>query len=138
MTPGTVLFDKRFRFHDGEVGKKLLILLSDDKTGFYVTIKTTSQPQHKGREEGCQSGDRYPNFYIPDGTTCLRGESWLMLGEFYELNASELNRKVTDGEIDYIGNLPRDVVIELLACALGCWDISAHQAEIIRDILPSL
>jgi hypothetical protein len=138
MTPGTILFDKQFQFHDGEIGKKLLVILSDGKIGFYITIKTTSQPQHKGRNEGCQSNDRYPNFFVPDGTTCLRGDSWFILNEFYELNASELDNKVSDGKITYIGNLPTDVLIELFACAIDCLDISTKQADILRDIMPSL
>ena len=138
MTPGTILFDKQFQFKDGEVGRKLLVVLSDGKTGFYLIIKTTSQSKFKGRDEGCQSNDRYPNFYLPDGTTCLQGESWLILNEFYELDAAELDKKVADGEISRIGNLPRDVLIELFDCAINCWDISTKQADILREIMPSL
>jgi hypothetical protein len=138
MTPGTILFDKRFQFLDGEIGKKLLVILSDGKTGFYLIIKTTSQPQHKGKNEGCQSNDKYPNFYLPDGTTCLQGQSWLILNEFYELDASKMDKKVAEGEIRYVGNLPRDVLIELFACAIDCWDISTQQADILRNIMPSL
>lgn len=138
MTPGTVLFDKNFTFHDGASAEKLFVLLSDDSAGVYVAIKTTSQPQHKGRDEGCQTSDKYPNFYVPDGTTFLRGESWLLLGEFYEFDSTRLRHKVSTGEIRQVGNLPRDVIVELLACAIDCFDISDRQADILRNIMPSL
>jgi len=138
MTPGTVLFDPRFEFQDGTVGRKLFIVLSDGKDGIYIVIKTTSQPKHKGRNEGCQSNDRPPNFFVKDGSSCLDGDSWFLLSEFYELKASELLQKSFIGQIKHIGVLPNDMLIELLACAIDSFDISVKQAEILKTVLTSL
>jgi hypothetical protein len=138
MTPGTILVDPHFKFSDGEIGKKILVVLSDGRSGFYVVIKTTSRQKLKGKDEGCQSHDRPPNFYVPDGSCSIRGETWLLLEEFYELEATELGLKVSDGRISQIGNLPRDLLIELLACAIGSFDITESQTQELTHVLTSL
>ena len=43
MIPGTVLFNEKFRFSDGEIGKKLLIILNEGKNDTYIAVKTTSK-----------------------------------------------------------------------------------------------
>jgi hypothetical protein len=113
------------------------------RRGFYSgdrdSFRTRQHPQpHKGRNEGCQSRDPYPNFYVLDGTTFLEGESWLLLGEFYEFESTGLDHKVSTGVIRRMGDLPRDVVVELFACAIDCFDISDRQADILREITPTL
>jgi len=138
MNPGTILHDPRFTFSDGEVGNKLLIVLNDGSDGIYIVIKTTSQPRHKGRNEGCQSNDRYPNFFVPDGSSCLRGDSWFLLGEFYELKAAELQQKFFVGNISRVGELPRDLLVELLACAVDSFDITESQREDLQRVMSSL
>lgn len=138
MTPGTVLFDPQFEFHDGTVGRKLFIVLNDGKDGIYIVIKTTSQPKHKGRDEGCQLKDRYPDFFVKDSSSCLDGDSWLLLNEFYELKASDLLKKSFIGQIKHIGVLSKEMLIELLACALESMDISVKQAQVLQEVLNSL
>jgi hypothetical protein len=44
MTHGTILHDPEFRFKDGEIGNKLFIVLNDGSAGFYVTVRTTTNP----------------------------------------------------------------------------------------------
>jgi len=41
MTPGTLFFDRHFRFHDGEDGQKILIALGTAH-GVTVVVKATS------------------------------------------------------------------------------------------------
>ncbi|HST54069.1 MAG TPA: hypothetical protein VLJ61_18830 [Pyrinomonadaceae bacterium] len=138
MNPGTILHDPQFTFADGELGNKLLVVLNDGKDGIYIVIKTTSQPKQKGRNDGCQLKDRPPNFYVPDGSCCLRGESWFLLVEFYDLKAAELQQKVFVGSIRRIGELPKDLLIELLACAIDSFDIRENQREDLQRVLNSL
>ena len=135
MTPGTILFDTHFEFDDGAVGRKLLVLLNDGTCGFYITLKTTSNPKHKGRKAGCQSRDRYPNFFVPDGSSDLRGDSWLMLREFKELTAPQLLQKKFSGIARHIGVLPKEMLIQLLECALAGDDLSTQQEEVLRATL---
>lgn len=110
MTPGTVLFDAQFRFSDGTLGQKILVLLNDGTDGVYVVIKTTSKDKHKRRKFGCQTSDRYPNFYVPSGKCCLRGESWLMLDQFFEFHRQDLLTKRFAGQLNPLGVLP-DIVL---------------------------
>jgi hypothetical protein len=138
MTPGTILHDPKFTFKDGEVGNKLLIVLNDGKDGVCIVIKTTSQPKFKGKKEGCQSSDRPPNFFVPDGQCCLRGDSWFLMSEFYELKVSELQQKLFSGQIKHVGNLVKDLLIELIACAVDSFDISDLQAEDLQRVMNSL
>lgn len=131
MTPGTVLFDAQFRFSDGTLGQKILVLLNDGTDGVYVVIKTTSKDKHKRRKFGCQTSDRYPNFYVPSGKCCLRGESWLMLDQFFEFHRQDLLTKRFAGQLNPLGVLPDIVLKDLLDCAIGCDDISTAQAQIL-------
>ncbi len=138
MTPGTIISDTQFRFSDGTIGQKLMIILNDGTTGKYIVIKTTSQPKRKGRKTGCQSDDYYPNFYLPDGSCCLRGESWLMLNEFFEFDTSHMLRGKFSGRMKHIGILPTDIVKELLDCAINCQDISLAQEQTLIDMRNNL
>jgi hypothetical protein len=138
MTPGTVLFNPHFQFTDGEIGRKYLVVLSEGASGFYIAIKTTSRQKNKGNDEGCQSSDRPPNFYVLDGSWPVQGESWFLLEEFYELESGELERKVSSGQIEVKGNLSNDMLIELLACAVASFDITESQLDILQRILSSL
>ncbi len=138
MTPGTILHDPRFTFSDGDIGNKLLVVLSDGKDGIFIVIKTTSQPKHKGRDEGCQSSDRYPNFFVPDGSCCLHGDSWFLLNDFYELKAADLRQKIFTGQMQRIGVLPRDLLVELLACAIEAYDITESQRDELQRVVNTL
>jgi hypothetical protein len=90
MTPGTIVLDREFEFgdegDDGDTAKKLLVILIDGRSGSYIVLKTTSRPRFKNRKHGCQSTDYYANYYLPDGSCCLEGESWVLLGKFYEFD----------------------------------------------------
>lgn len=138
MTPGTVLLNPHFQFSDGEIGRKYLVVLSEGTSGIYIAIKTTSRQKNKGKNEGCQSSDRPPNFYVLDGSWPVRGESWFLLEEFYELKAGELESKVSNGQIDDRGELSRDMLIELLACAIDSFDITESQQDTLQRVLSSL
>lgn len=134
MTPGSVLFDTQFKFSDGTLGQKLLVVLNDGLAGVYVVLKTTSKDKHKGRNFGCQSRDRYPNFYIPQGQCCLRGESWIMLDQFFEFRREDLLTKRFAGQMKTLGVLPNGILKDLLDCAIGCEDISLAQEQILRQM----
>lgn len=138
MTPGTILCDNEFKFSDGTVGKKLLIVLNDGEIGNYIILKTTSNSNYKGIGYGCQSDDRYPNFFLPKGSCCLNKQSWLLLDQFFEFNAGELIGRHFAGKINRIGVLPTEITKQLLECAINCQDISIKQAEILTEMLASL
>lgn len=133
MTPGTILFDSRFRFHDGIIGKKLFVILTDGTAGQYVGVKTTSNGSRFRLDFGCQVHHRFPCYFLPKGSCCLDGNSWLCLDEFYEFEQASLVQRVMERRIDRIGVLPEKVTIELIGCALASEDISGAQGSLLMD-----
>lgn len=138
MIPGTILCDDEFVFSDGSTGKKLLIVLNDGESGSYIVIKTTSKSDFKGNDYGCQSTDRYPNFFCPKGSCCLKHDTWIQLDQFFEFKAHELMAKHFTGKIKRIGVLTDQIVKELLHCAIGCEDITLKQAKVLEDCAQTL
>lgn len=134
MTPGSVFFDRLFRFADEETGRKLFVVLGYID-GIYVVVKTTSRQHGRGRIFGCQLNDRFPNYYLPPSSCGLNGETWVCLEEFYEFNATAVLKKKFGGIIDAICDLPVGVIRDLQACALKSEDISVLQERAIRNYL---
>lgn len=138
MVPGTILFDPIFRFHDGNTGKKLFVVLNDGRNGSFITVKTTSNDSRYTFVYGCQILGRYPHFYLPKSSCCLDDHTWLCLDEFYEFDADQLFQRVTDTRINRIGVLLVDILREILSCVTSCEDISEVQADDIRAIWQEL
>lgn len=134
MVPGTILFDTKFRFHDGKSGEKLFIILNDGRGGSFVTVKTTSNDSRYGFVYGCQILNRHPHFYLPKGSCCLTEHTWLCLDEFYEFDSAALIQRVTDTKINRIGVLPEDITLQLLSCVTSCDDIQETHADDIREV----
>lgn len=138
MTSGTILTDTQFLYSDGTTGKKILIVLNDGEVGHYIVIKTTSKDTYKGLVYGCQSHDRYPNFYLPKGSCCLRKHTWALLDQFFEFDRVHMLTHGVSGRIRQIGVLPTAILKELLICAAECEDITQSQAMTLRDTHRSL
>jgi hypothetical protein len=134
MVPGTILFDRNFRFHDGQTGEKIFVVLTDGRSGTYVTVKTTSQDSRYTFVYGCQVMHRFPHFYLPKGSSCLEKQTWLCLGEFYEFKAAELIARVTDDHIRRMGVLSGEITREVQGCVLNSDDISEAQADDVREV----
>jgi hypothetical protein len=134
MVPGTILFDPKFRFHDGNTGEKLFVVLNDGRNGSFIAVKTTSNDSRYTFVCGCQILGRYPHFYLPKGSCCLGDHTWLCLDEFYEFGADQLFQRVTETRINRIGVLPTDIIRQILSCATSCEDISETHADDIREV----
>jgi len=133
MTPGSVLHDPEFHFHDGEIGNKLFVILNDGKAGFYVAVRTTSQAKDKSKSEGCHLDDRQQNFFIPRFKACFSKDTWICLDDFYEFRPEELLRGRFRGRIQTIGTLPAMITKKLIECALRSDDITGLQAQAIQS-----
>ncbi|MCP5195528.1 MAG: hypothetical protein H6974_01835 [Gammaproteobacteria bacterium] len=134
MTPGTLFFDRHFRFHDGEEGQKILIALGTAH-GVTIVVKTTSQSRRFRNNFGCQADHRFPNFHLVKGCCCLSKPTWACLDEYYEFKDSELLQRHFSGDISRIGLLPDEIVIALLQCALQSEDINLRQTSIMQIAL---
>ncbi len=138
MTPGTLLFDRNFIYSDGTVGEKILVILNDGEIGKYVVVKTTSKGIHKGNIFGCQSSDRYPNFFLPLHSTCLRKDTWVGLDQFFEFTQQDVLNKVFTQQMHQFGLLPNAILKQLLDCAINCDDITKEQEKILQTTYKSI
>lgn len=138
MTPGTILFDPNFRFKDGKVGRKLIVLLSDGGLGNYVVAKMTSRGDRFGFQCGCQTTDRFPNFFLPQNACCLKENTWVQLETYYEFEFHELNSRIVAGSIRQVGALDSDLTEELLICATHSDDVTGYQERAIQAALVKL
>jgi len=124
MTPGTVLLDKQFRFKDGEVAKKLIVVLNDGTDGNYLTVKTTSQEKKKNRKPGCQINDFPPNYYLPENSCGFLGDTWILLEEVYELDLPSILAKKQNVIVEVKDCLSKELLQEILLCAMDSQDIA--------------
>jgi hypothetical protein len=132
MTPGTVFSYQNFKFHDGNFGNKILITLGVAK-GVNLVVKTTSQGSRYNAIFGCQLNERFPNFHLVQNCCILQKPTWVCLDEFYELIDREVLRYHFSGHVKPIGNLPKEITVALIECALKSDDISDYQEGIIRS-----
>src|ERR671919_2596466 len=131
MTPGTLFFDTKFIFHDGERGKKILVVLGR-KDGITVVVKTTSKGHRYRLDFGCQADARFLCYYLTPSSCCLDKPTWVCLDEFYNFKDSDLLQRHFSGQINRIGMLPDDLTVDLLKCALASEDITGRQEDIVR------
>ena len=134
MTPGTLFFDRHFRFYDGEEGQKILVALGTVH-GVTLVVKTTSQGRRFRNDFGCQADHRFPNFHLVKGCCCLSKPTWVSLDEYYEFKDSELLQKHFSGDINRIGLLTDPITIALMECVLQSEDISPRQTCIVQTAL---
>jgi hypothetical protein len=135
MTPGTILQHQNFRFHDGEVGNKIIIALGSH-AGVTVVVKTTSRSWRFSSSYGCQPHDRFQNFHLVQNCCVLPKATWVCLDEYYEFTDAELVALHFAGDVRQLGTLPTEIIVGLVACALESNDISLHQERIVRTANP--
>ncbi|MCD0493849.1 hypothetical protein LQD23_16330 [Chromobacterium violaceum] len=133
MQPGNIYFHKDFVFSDGAQKDKYLVVIGASEK-VLVVAKTTSKSHHYRLDFGCQSGNRYPAFYLPTGSCCFKLPTWVCLNEFYELDKTLLMGKLYSGEargFGQIGKHTRDIQF----CAKDCDDITMFQESIVNGSL---
>jgi hypothetical protein len=132
MTPGQFFFDSDFQFRDGEIGRKIFVVLSDGGCGYYVVAKTTSRGRLYRNDYGCQSGNRFPCFFLPQGSCCLRESTWICLDEFYEFDRRELLQKHFTGTVNRLGALKEEMTLDVVTCAINCPDVTTQQESVLQ------
>lgn len=137
MKPGTIIFHKDFKFSDGATKDKYLVVLGRRDDGVVLVAKTTSKGHRYRLDFGCQSGNRYPAFYLSQGSCCFPVCTWICLDEFYELKKALLMQSMVAGSVFRFGEIESTLARDLQFCAKGSDDISTHQEAIIDgDLSP--
>jgi len=127
---GTVFQNPKFRFQDGGIGKKLLILLntptSDEE---YLFVKTTSQEKKRSKTPGCGKHPVYDQgeYFLPKGSAYFDLPTWVIVSEIYpipqndvktdpnwhEQKNSDLPSKTVNGIIDCLLKFKGDDIPEM-------------------------
>ena len=131
MTPGTFLFDRNFKFKDSAEGEKIFVVLNSGDSGTYIAAKTTSRGDLYSIKHGCQILDRFPNFYMVQGSCFLNKNTWIQLDSFFEFEKGKLVQSVLNGVINKIGVLSEAQRLELLICTSHSDDLSRSQEKAI-------
>jgi len=132
MNCGTVLYDKHFQFPDGQTIDKLLIVLCEFGTD-HLVLTTTGQQHSKGDTPGCQSGDKFPSYFLPLGSYGFTKDTWVELHDVRELNAAITEQKMSDGTIIvHRGVLPIDLMKSIIDCALQSRFIDEYYLDFLR------
>ena len=138
MVPGTILFDRNFRFTDGTTGEKLFVILCDGSSGHYLVAKTTSNGARYGIVHGCQTSDRFLNFHLVKNSCPLDEPTWIQLHEFFDYSANNLDDSVTDDRIRRICVLEEKLTLNLLNCASYSEDLTPPQEDRIQESIAAL
>jgi hypothetical protein len=137
MAPGRVLLHPNFVFSDGKVGRKLVVLLSDSRRGYYLAIKTTSNDHRYNVSAACQVTDRYPNYFVPKHAGIFDEHTWLQMEEFFCFPSGELERRVARNDIYPITTLNTQT-LPVLACARDSDDLLAVHRSLIVEIISDI
>jgi hypothetical protein len=123
MKQGTVYFHRGCRFHDGEIGDKLFIILNTPRQNeYYITCKTTSQQKWRSNKEGCNSTDNY--YVIRENDDFFIERTWIQFHEYYRISQELIQRFVKNGIITKKADLRNQTIKAIINCVGKSEDIS--------------
>uniref|UniRef100_A0A7V3N6F2 Uncharacterized protein n=1 Tax=candidate division CPR3 bacterium TaxID=2268181 RepID=A0A7V3N6F2_UNCC3 len=131
---GSILFHKQFKFKNGDIGEKLIIILNNPNPSNepYLVCRTTSQEKNKPKIFGCH--EELSLFYLPSGHDFFEKDTWIQLHEIFPFEASTLLKDFFDRELECLGKLKDLTIRQLMNCVKKIRDISLkHKKLILRD-----
>lgn len=131
MKKGAVLFHTRFKYTNGDIGEKLLIVLNDpDPTKeFYLLTRVTSQEKGKPRKFGCQ--EDLSLFFLPARHDFFDKDTWIQLYEIFEFEADSMLKDHFKGHLELRGRLQEMTIRQLMNCIKKIKDISGKHKKMI-------
>ena len=109
---GKIYHHSKFEFHNGEVGKKYVILLNTPtKKQPYLVVKTTSQKKDKPSTPCCIEARGL--FFIPGGKTFFPEDTWVQLYDLYPLTPNSVSKSK---EVQIVGDLDENLIAEIVDC----------------------
>lgn len=123
MRQGTVYFHKGCRFHDGEIGDKLFIILNTPRSNeYFITCKTTSQQKWRSDKKGCNSNDNY--YVLKENYDFFNEKTWVQFHDYYTISQELLQRYINNGIITKMANLKNQTIRAIINCIGNSDDIS--------------
>lgn len=117
-TRGAIFFHPNFEFKNGDIGRKLILLLNTpSKNEPYLFVKTTSQRKDKPLSPGCIKERSL--FFIPANTFFLKENTWVVLYERYPIRPNDVaNNRV----LKLIGHLDSKALDKIIDCLFAAED----------------
>lgn len=115
MNRGAVLHIPDLEFHDGGHGNKLLVVLSaPEKFGKVFAVKTTSVPNKRKFDLGCQPAKK--EYFIRAGNEFPK-DTWIVLsGIPFLLPIEGLRQNIENGKCTVVNTLPEQMVNAIRNC----------------------
>jgi hypothetical protein len=131
LEKGTILFHEKFRFANGELGEKLLIILNapDPKVEPYLLCRVTSQEGNKPRIFGCHQD--LSLFFLPANHDFFKRDTWIQLYEIFPFDAATLLQDHFNKQLNVRGKLKDLTIRQLMNCIRKVKDISLRHKEMI-------
>jgi hypothetical protein len=131
MTRGTVLFHNRFRFIDGDIGEKLLIILNTPQDNQpYLACKTTSRCKYLITIEGCHSDKSI--YHIKANKDGFHCDTWVQLNEIFEFTQAErLKAHLIDKVCAVTHCLSEPTIRAILNCIWKGDDASQYHLDLL-------
>jgi hypothetical protein len=132
---GTVYHHHKFGFHDGNIGKKYIILInSPTPKDPYLFVKVTSQQSGKPTTPGCIFSRKI--FFIPcQGKICFKLDTWVQLHEIYEFDSAKMIKDGMAKDMTVHGKLASNMVNQIVNCYIKSngEDLMAYHRKLLTS-----
>jgi hypothetical protein len=131
LKKGSILYHENFKFKNGEIGEKLLVLLNTPELPSepYLFCKATSKENGKPKSPGCHLS--FSLFLIPGGKEFFNKDTWLQLYEIYPLDAASVLQDSLTKQLIEKGSLKTNTVKDLMSCISKIRDIETEYKRLI-------
>jgi len=131
LKKGSILYHEEFRFKNGEIGDKLLVLLNTPKLPSepYLFCKVTSKQNGKSKIPGCHPS--FSLFFIPGSEEFFNKDTWLQLYEIYPFDAASVLQDSLTKQLIEKGSLKSNTIKDLMNCISKIRDIETEYKRLI-------
>ncbi len=110
-TRGAIFSHPRFEFKNGDIGKKLILLLNTpSKDEPYLFVKTTSQQKDKPLSPGCI--EERSLFFIPVSKSFFKENTWIVLYDRYPMRSVDFAKNKDLKLLGHLDSKTLDKIIE--------------------------
>ena len=133
LVRGRIYFHSEFGFHDGDIGRKFIILINNPQNSEpYLFLKVTSQQTNKPADYGCHFKRKV--FFLPSGKVYFKKNTWVQLHEIYAFTPTKLIKDGIDKILSFKEKLPEQTTNEIINCLLksNLEDIELEHLRLIK------
>jgi len=139
MEAGQIIFHKRFRFDDGALGQKFLVVLNTPSNGEDFQVCRTTSQQHRYPnviQEGC--APRAACFKMRAGVDFFQKDTWIQFHDIRDYPISMLLEDIGDEVAIPQTVMKLQNISALLNCILKSEDIEGDRKIIFKRTLKEL